>query len=207
MQKFVILQICLKFKIWSFLCLLLYQSLIVQLSSFNKSKIPPVPAKGWYDRESRNKKKYMLSLQRGNENFLIFRICPYWTTHFLFTIKYVSILRMTLTGIRSVTVKNVCDDTVPLYHVAWLRDPISSVFCNIPSLSNLRKHQTRNIAYCSSLQVDKTKSSTKPILKVESNTYSTSSHVKCIHVTTSQWLSILINQSISPINYNIPTPE
>lgn len=66
LQTFVILQMCLKFKIWSSLCLLLYQSLIVQLSLFNKSKIPPVPAKGWYDRESRNKKKYMLSLQRGN---------------------------------------------------------------------------------------------------------------------------------------------
>lgn len=67
LQIFILSQICLKFKIWSFLCLLLYQSLIVQLSSFNKSKIPPVPAKGWYDRESRNKKKYMLSLQRGLE--------------------------------------------------------------------------------------------------------------------------------------------
>lgn len=97
----------------------------------------------------------------------------------LFTIKYVLILRMTLTGIRCVTVENVFDDTVPLNHVAWLRDPISSVFCNIPSLSNLRKHQTRNISYCSSLQVDKTKSSTKQHLKVESNTYKTLSHVKC----------------------------
>lgn len=36
----------------------------------------------------------------------------------LFTIKYVLILRMTLTGIRCVTVENVFDDTVPLNHVA-----------------------------------------------------------------------------------------
>lgn len=128
----------------------------------------------------------MLALQRGHKNFLIFRICPFLIRHFLFTIKNVLILRMTLTGIRCVTVENVCNVTVPLYHVTSLRDPISSVFGNIPSLSNLREHKTRNVAYCSSLQVDKTKSSTKQHLKVESNTYSTSSHVKCI--TTSERL-------------------
>lgn len=38
LQIFIISQICLKFKIWSFLCLLLYQSLIVQLFHLIKVK-------------------------------------------------------------------------------------------------------------------------------------------------------------------------
>lgn len=100
----------------------------------------------------------------------------------LFTIKYVLILRMTLTGIRYVTVENVCQDTTwPDYGTLY---PLC--FVTFYHLVINEKHQTQNIAYCSSLQVDKTKSSTKQHLKVESNTYSTSSHVKCI--TTSEWL-------------------
>lgn len=66
LQIFIILQICLKFKIWSFLCLLLYQNLVVQLSSFNKSKHHQYRQKDGMTKSHGTRKKYMLALQRGN---------------------------------------------------------------------------------------------------------------------------------------------
>lgn len=108
--------------------------------------------------------------------FSFLEICPFWITHLLFTIKYVLILRMTFTGIRCVTVKNVCDDTTwpdygPPYPLCFV------IFHHLVIYDNTKHGMSPIEVHCRW-----TRQSQVPNKFWK---YSTSSHEKCI--TTSQW--------------------